>query len=79
VKRAGQTSFFYLLLALGCLDRARRVRHSATLRSIARDYMSKATKVTSKPQLSPPASALQYTPTYGAFEVARMQPGPPTL
>jgi hypothetical protein len=48
MQRAEQTSFFYLLLALGCFDRSRRVRHGVTLRSIGRDYMTKATKVTSK-------------------------------
>ena len=53
MKRARQTSFFYVLLALGCLDRARSVRHGATLRSIACDYMRKATKVTSKSQPRP--------------------------
>ena len=56
MKRAGQTSFFYLLLAFGCFDRARRVRHGATLRSIARDYMRKATLVTSKSRFQPVAS-----------------------
>jgi hypothetical protein len=50
MKRAEQTSFFYLLLALGCFDRAHRVRHGASLRSIGRDYVRKATKFTSKSQ-----------------------------
>ena len=50
MKRAEQTSFFYLLLALGCFDRARGVRHGTTLRSIGRDYVRKAIKVTSKSQ-----------------------------
>jgi hypothetical protein len=45
MKRAEQTSFFYLLLALGCFDRARGVRHGATLRRIGRDYVRKATKI----------------------------------
>ena len=53
MKRAGQTSFFYVLLALGCLDRARRVRHGATLRGIARGYMRKAIEVTSESQPQP--------------------------
>jgi hypothetical protein len=57
MKRAGQTSFFYLLLAFGCFDRSRRVRHGATLHSIARDHMRKATEVTSKSRLQPVASA----------------------
>jgi hypothetical protein len=47
MKRAEQTSFFYLLLAFGCFDRAHRVRHGAALRSIGRDYVRKATKVAS--------------------------------
>ena len=42
MKRAEQTSFFYLLLALSCFDRAHRVRHGASLRSIGRDYVRKA-------------------------------------
>jgi hypothetical protein len=53
VKRTRQTSFFYLLLALGCFDRARRVPHGATLRSIARDYMRKGNLVTSRSQPQP--------------------------
>lgn len=53
MQRAEQTSFFYLLLALACFDQSRRVRHGATLRSIGRDYMTKATKVTSKFDLEP--------------------------
>jgi len=54
MKRAEQTSFFYLLLALGCFDRARGARHGATLRDIGRNYLMKATKVTSafEPQRS---------------------------
>ena len=47
MKRAKQTSYFYVLVALGCFNRARRARHSATLRNIGRNYLSKATKVTS--------------------------------
>jgi hypothetical protein len=50
MKRAEQTSFFYLLLALGCFDRAHRVRHGAALRSIGRHYVRKATKAASKSQ-----------------------------
>jgi hypothetical protein len=53
MKRAEQTSFFYLLLALGCFDRARGVRHAVTLRGIGRDYVRKATKVTSKSEPQP--------------------------
>jgi hypothetical protein len=48
MKRAEQTSFFYLLLALGCFDQARQARHGATLRDIGRDYLMKATKVISE-------------------------------
>jgi hypothetical protein len=47
MKRAKQTSFFYLLVALGCFDRARQARHCATLRNVGRNYLMKATKVTS--------------------------------
>jgi hypothetical protein len=47
MKRAEQTSSFYLLVALGCFDRARRAPHGATLGNIGRNYLMKATKVTS--------------------------------
>jgi hypothetical protein len=42
------------MLARSCFQRARRARHGATLRNIGRDYLMKATKVTSatEPQQS---------------------------
>lgn len=52
MKRAERKSFFYLLMAFGCFDRARRARHGATLCDIGRDYLIKATKIT--PQTKPP-------------------------
>jgi hypothetical protein len=47
---AGEPSFFYLMMARGCFQRAGRAVHpnaGAVLRNIARDYLTKATKVTS--------------------------------
>ena len=41
----GQPSFYYLMMARCCFDRARRAGHSkgAGLRGIGRDYLIKAT------------------------------------
>jgi hypothetical protein len=41
---AGQPSFFYLMMARGCFDRARRAGRSkgAALRNIGHDYLIKA-------------------------------------
>lgn len=52
MKQAKQTSFFYLLMALGCFDRARRARHGTTLRNIGRNYLFKATNTTSGVRIS---------------------------
>jgi hypothetical protein len=49
-RSAGEPSFFYLMMARGCFQRAERAVHpkaSAALRNIGRDYLTKATKVTS--------------------------------
>ena len=42
---AAQPSFFYLIMARGCFDRARRAGHSrgTALRNIGHDYLIKAT------------------------------------
>jgi hypothetical protein len=55
---AGEPSFFYLMLADGCFRRAASMVHpemGGTLRNIGRDYLMKATKVTS--ELGPEPSA----------------------
>jgi hypothetical protein len=47
---AGEPSFFYLMMAEGCFRRAVRTRHlkgAGTLRNIGRNYLTKATEVTS--------------------------------
>ena len=43
----GEPSFFYLMMAGTCFQRAARHRQAGTLRNIGRDYLTKATKVTS--------------------------------
>jgi hypothetical protein len=43
----GEPSFFYLMMAESCFRRAARHPHAGTLRNIGRDYLTKATKVTS--------------------------------
>lgn len=55
MKRAERPSFFYLLMAFGCFDRARRAPHSATLYNIGHNYLIKATKV--EPRRSTPLPA----------------------
>jgi hypothetical protein len=48
---AGEPSFFYLMMADGCFRRAASMVHpeiGGTLRTIGRDYLVKATKVTSE-------------------------------
>jgi len=49
---AGQPSFFFLMLACSCFDRARRAGHpkNDALRNFGRDYLIKAT--TFEPQRS---------------------------
>jgi hypothetical protein len=43
----GEPSFFYLMMAGSCFRRAMRHPQASTLRNIGRDYLTKATKVTS--------------------------------
>jgi len=45
----GEPSFFYLMMARSCFRRAASARRSqaGTLRNIGRNYLTKATKVTS--------------------------------
>jgi hypothetical protein len=47
---AGEPSFFYLMMADGCFRRAASMHPEigGTLRNIGRDYLMKATKVTSE-------------------------------
>ena len=54
---AGEPSFFYLMMADGCFRRAASMHPEigGTLRNIGRDYLMKATKVTS--ELGPERSA----------------------
>jgi hypothetical protein len=56
---SGEPSFFYLMMAAGCFRRAAGTVHTelgGTLRNIGRDYLMKATKVTS--ELEPEPSQL---------------------
>ena len=55
---AGHPSFFYLMMARSCFDRARRAGHSrgAALRNIGHDYLIKAT--TFDPQQSKSSAGL---------------------
>ncbi len=48
MKRTERASFFYLLMAFGCFDRAGRARHGATLCNIGRNYLIKAKTVGSR-------------------------------
>jgi hypothetical protein len=52
ISSAGQPSFLYLMMARSCFQRARRAGHRTgpTLRAIGRDYLTRATKVTSASQ-----------------------------
>jgi hypothetical protein len=51
----GEPSFFYLMLAGTCFQRAARHRQAGTLRNIGRNYLTKATRVTSALQSQPSA------------------------
>jgi hypothetical protein len=52
----GEPSFFYLMMAGSCFQRAARHPQASTLRKIGRNYLTKATKVTS--MLEPQPSQL---------------------
>jgi hypothetical protein len=43
----GEPSFFYLMMAGCCFRRAARHPQASTLRSVGRNYLTKATEVTS--------------------------------
>ena len=51
---AGQPSFFYLMMARSCFDRARRAGHprGGALRNIGHDYLIKATTFDRQPSKS---------------------------
>jgi hypothetical protein len=51
----GEPSFFYLMMAGTCFRRAARHRQAGTLRNIGRNYLMKATKVTSALESQPSA------------------------
>jgi hypothetical protein len=53
---SGEPSFFYLMMAGTCFQRAASARHprAGTLRDIARNYLTKATEVTSTLEPQPP-------------------------
>jgi hypothetical protein len=58
---AGEPSFFYLMLADGCFRRAASMvqpEMGGTLRNIGRDYLMKATKVTSELEPEPSAGTV---------------------
>ena len=57
-RSAGQPSFYYLMMARCCFDRARRAGHpkGAGLRTVGRDYLIKAT--TFEPQHSKPSAGV---------------------
>jgi hypothetical protein len=50
---SGEPSFFYLMMAGSCFRRAARHPQAGTLRNIGRNYLTKATKVTSIPEPQP--------------------------
>jgi len=52
----GEPSFFYLMMAESCFRRAARHPQAGTLRNFGRDYLTKATKVTSMLEPQPSQS-----------------------
>jgi hypothetical protein len=60
----GEPSFFYLMMAGTCFQRAARHRQAGTLRDIGRNYLTKATKVTSALQSQPSAIGRDRSPAH---------------
>jgi hypothetical protein len=59
---AGEPSFFYLMLAEGCFQRAASTHNpkaGGTLRGIGRNYLLKANDVTSELETQPSQSAAE--------------------
>jgi hypothetical protein len=49
----GEPSFFYLMMAGSCFRRAAHHPQASTLRNIGRNYLTKATKITSMLESQP--------------------------